>query len=300
MVTLRAIQHEEEPEDDGFTAQKLFIGSSSYAYDDIVFLPRYIDFPISAVSLSASFSRNVPLSLPFAVSASNSAASAAVASLGGIAIAAKSLIRKSEVVGAEIDAAAGLEEAEALVREAEIDVLVVERLDGGDVCEQIEMVKYVKEKYPMVDVVGGNVTAVSQARSLIAAGVDGLRVGFGRGQASAVFKVASIAADDEVPVIADGRKIRNASQIAKALALGASTVMIDSYLQAATKRRRRCINNGDADTDADEVVNNIVSITMEEVKRRLQEMGASSIESAHQLLRSQTLRLELRIPPLDD
>ncbi|CAN1278320.1 Inosine-5'-monophosphate dehydrogenase 2 [Linum perenne] len=293
MVTLRAIQHEEEPEDDGFTAQKLFSGgSSSYAYDDVVFLPRYIDFPISAVSLSSSFSRNVPLSLPFAVSASDSAASAAVASLGGIAIAAKSLIRKSGVVGAEIDAAAGLEEAEALVREAEIDVLVVERLDGGDVCEQIEMVKYVKEKYPMVDVVGGNVTAVSQARSLIAAGVDGLRVGFGRGQASAVFKVASIAAESGVPVIADGRRIRNAAQIAKALALGASTVMI----------RRRCINNADADTDidADEVVNNIVSITMEEVKRRLQEMGASSIESAHQLLRSQTLRLELRIPPLDD
>ncbi|CAN1278319.1 Inosine-5'-monophosphate dehydrogenase 2 [Linum perenne] len=270
MVTLRAIQHEEEPEDDGFTAQKLFSGgSSSYAYDDVVFLPRYIDFPISAVSLSSSFSRNVPLSLPFAVSASDSAASAAVASLGGIAIAAKSLIRKSGVVGAEIDAAAGLEEAEALVREAEIDVLVVERLDGGDVCEQIEMVKYVKEKYPMVDVVGGNVTA-----------------------ASAVFKVASIAAESGVPVIADGRRIRNAAQIAKALALGASTVMI----------RRRCINNADADTDidADEVVNNIVSITMEEVKRRLQEMGASSIESAHQLLRSQTLRLELRIPPLDD
>ncbi|KAL4299291.1 hypothetical protein HN51_050041 [Arachis hypogaea] len=78
------------PIEDGFTAEKLFNQGFSYTYDDVIFLPHYIDFPVEAVDLSSRISRNVPLSVPFIASpmdtVSESAMAAAMASLGAIAI----------------------------------------------------------------------------------------------------------------------------------------------------------------------------------------------------------------------
>jgi len=76
--------------EDGFPADKLFAQGYSYTYDDVIFLPHFIDFSTDAVSLSTRLSRRVPLSIPCVSSpmdtVSESHMAAAMASLGGIGI----------------------------------------------------------------------------------------------------------------------------------------------------------------------------------------------------------------------
>ncbi len=135
----------------------------------------------------------------------------------------------------------GLERTRALV-EAECDVIIIDTAHGHnrDVARAVEAVKAMSNT---VQVIAGNVATAEATRALIDAGADGVKIGIGPGsicttrivagvgvpQLTAVLECAAEAAKSGVPVIADGG-LRTSGDAAKALAAGASTIMVGSML----------------------------------------------------------------------
>jgi IMP dehydrogenase len=143
-------------------------------------------------------------------------------------------------VGAAVGTGAETEERVAALVKAGVDVLVVDTAHGHSK-GVIDRVKWVKDNYPQVDVVGGNIATAEAAKDLVAAGADAVKVGIGPGsicttrvvsgvgvpQLTAVSNVAEALEGTDVPLIADGG-IRFSGDVAKALVAGASCVMLGS------------------------------------------------------------------------
>ena len=141
-------------------------------------------------------------------------------------------------VGAAVGVGEGTEErVEALVN-AGVDAIVVDTAHGHSK-GVIERVRWVKQNYPQIDVVGGNIATGAAALALAQAGADAVKVGIGPGsicttrivagvgvpQITAIDGVAQALQGSGIPLIADGG-IRYSGDIAKAIAAGASTVMM--------------------------------------------------------------------------
>ncbi|SHK08991.1 IMP dehydrogenase [Anaerobranca californiensis DSM 14826] len=125
---------------------------------------------------------------------------------------------------------------------AKVDVIVVDTAHGHSV-GVLEMVKKIKNKYPQLEIIGGNVATQEATIDLIKAGVSAVKVGIGPGsicttrvvagvgvpQITAVYNCAEAAKEYNIPVIADGG-IKYSGDIVKAIAAGASTVMLGGLL----------------------------------------------------------------------
>ncbi|MFQ8639468.1 MAG: IMP dehydrogenase [Acutalibacteraceae bacterium] len=144
--------------------------------------------------------------------------------------------------GAAIGATADVLERVAALVEAQVDVVVLDSAHGHN-SGIIEAVRKVKTAYPELQLIAGNVATGAGTRALIEAGADCVKVGIGPGsicttrvvagigvpQITAVYDAACVAAEYGVPIIADGG-IKYSGDIVKALAAGASVVMLGSLV----------------------------------------------------------------------
>lgn len=140
-------------------------------------------------------------------------------------------------VGAAVGVGEGTNERVTALIEAGVDVLVVDTAHGHSQ-GVLERVKWIKQHYPQVQVIGGNIATGRAARDLYEAGADAVKVGIGPGSICTtrivtgvgvpqITAIANVAAElkGEIPIIADGG-IRFSGDVSKALAAGADTVML--------------------------------------------------------------------------
>lgn len=259
--------------------------------------------------------------------------------------ASKNKQSKQLLVGASVSTSPGYKERIDSLVKAGVDVIVVDSSQGNSVY-QIETIKYIKENYK-VDVIAGNVVSPKQSMKLIESGADALRVGMGigsicttqsvcgvgRAQASAVYHVSQYAKRFNIPIIADGG-ISNSGHIIKALALGASTVMMGSLLAGTDEspgeyyykdgirlkkyrgmgslesmKSNNCdryfINKGSikvAQGVSGEVVGKgtlerHLSYLMKGVKHGFQNLGSINIETLQEKITNDALAIEIRTAP---
>lgn len=225
-------------------------------FDDLLLQPGYTDFKRQDITLNTSFTKDIKLAIPF-VSApmdtvTESELAIALGKLGGIGIIHRNLttqqqaeeiakVKKQSVLcGAAIGAEYKQDTLKILVN-AGLDVVVVDSAHGFTKTI-IETVSLIKKNYPKLQVVAGNIATSEGAYALIKAGADGLRVGMGPGaicttriisgmgvpQMTALFDIVPVAKKYGIPVIADGG-ITYSGDMVKALAAGASTVMMGSF-----------------------------------------------------------------------
>ena len=146
------------------------------------------------------------------------------------------------LVGAAIGVTSDVLDRVAALVEAGVDVLCLDSAHGHS-RNILECVMRIKALYPDVQLVAGNVATAEGTRALIEAGADCVKIGIGPGsicttrvvagigvpQITAVFDAAQVAAEYDVPIIADGG-IKYSGDIAKAIAAGGSVVMLGSLL----------------------------------------------------------------------
>jgi IMP dehydrogenase len=238
-------------------------------FDDILLIPSFADFTRSDISLKTRLTKKITLEAPFVSSpmdtVTESKLAVELAKMGGIGMIHRnltinaqakevSIVKKEKLpVGAAISVGKDLEaRSEALVR-AGVDILVTDTAHGYT-NSIIEGISYLKNKYPDLAVMSGNVATYEGALAMIKAGADCLRVGMGPGaicttrvisgmgvpQVTAIKEVVRTAKKYDIPIIADGG-IRYSGDMTKALALGAEAVMMGSLFAACKESPGRVI-----------------------------------------------------------
>lgn len=245
--------------------------SLGLTFDDILLLPGLADFSRGDIDLSTQLTKTIRLAIPLVSSpmdtVTESDLAVRLAELGGIGIIHRNLSiadqadqvsqvvqvrsinlgsNESLLVGAAVGASEGYQERVKALVKARTAVIVVDAAHGF-ASNVIEATKFIKQTYPDVQVISGNIATYDGAKALIDVGADGLRVGMGPGaicttriisgmgvpQILAIQETVKAAKEKNIPVIADGG-IKYSGDMVKALAFGASAIMMGSFF-AATK-----------------------------------------------------------------
>lgn len=226
-------------------------------FDDVLLTPGYSDFSRSDIDLSTQFSCNIKLKAPFVAApmdtVTESKLAIELARLGGIGIIHRNLTPQNQadevakvkqekhIVGAAIGVSEGYKERLEVLVKAGADAIVLDSAHGWT-NRFVEALKFMKGNYKGIDVIVGNIATYAAAEDLCKAGADALRVGMGPGaicttriisgmgvpQITAILETVRAAKKHNVPVIADGG-IKYSGDMVKALAAGASTVMMGSF-----------------------------------------------------------------------
>lgn len=226
-------------------------------YDDVLLRPSYADFSRSDISLKTKLTSTLTLDTPFVSSPMDTVTehktAIAIAHMGGIGMIHRNLTVSREadevarvkkeglLVGAAVGANKGYEERVSAIVAAGVDIILVDSAHGY-AKPIIDAVKFIKQTYPAMQVIAGNIATREGAKALIEAGADCLRVGMGPGaicttriisgmgvpQITAVAECADEAKKSNIPVIADGG-ITHSGDMTKALAAGAQAVMMGSF-----------------------------------------------------------------------
>lgn len=239
-----------------------------YTFDDVLLVPSYSTTVPKQVELSTQLTPKITLKMPLLSAAMDTVTeelmAIELARLGGMGIIHKNMsieaqaamiknVKDAEVFNIDtssvdqlnqllVGAAVGvndttLQRVKALV-EAGVDIVVVDSAHGHSK-GVLDTIKAVREAYPDLDILGGNIISAQGATDLIYAGCTCLKVGIGPGsicttrvisgvgvpQLTAIADVASVAKQYNVGVIADGG-IKQSGDIVKAIACGADAVML--------------------------------------------------------------------------
>jgi IMP dehydrogenase len=244
-------------------------------FDNVLVLPAYSDVIPVNTDTETYFTKNIKLKIPIVSAAMDTLTehkmAIAIAEMGGIGIIHKNLTIEQQaqevknvkeyslssgIASSNVDSTGKLrvgaaigtspdtpKRAKALV-EAGVDALVIDTAHGHTKTV-MEMAKYIKNEFPNIDLVVGNIATPEAAHRLAEIGVDAVKVGIGPGsicttrivagigipQLTAILEVVKAMKGIHMPIIADGG-IRYSGDIVKAIAAGASSVMLGSLLAA--------------------------------------------------------------------
>ncbi len=227
-------------------------------FDDVLLIPQKSEVLPRDVNLKTRLTKKLHLEIPLISSpmdtVTESSMAIAMGKEGGLGVLHKNLSDEEQVekvkavkkAGCQVAAAVSVgdkakKRAEALVG-ARVDILVVDSAHGHSK-GVLDMISFLKEKYPEVEVIGGNVATPEATVDIIKAGADAVKVGIGPGsicttrivagvgvpQLSAVRQCSKEAKKHNVPIISDGG-VRYSGDIVKALAAGADCVMMGGAL----------------------------------------------------------------------
>jgi IMP dehydrogenase len=238
-------------------------------FDDVLLQPGYAGFFRSNISVKTKLTAKISLDVPLVSSpmdtVTESKLAIALAQCGGLGFIHRNLTIPAQAkevakvkrlglrVGAAVGSSSGYNERVKNLVNAGVDVILVDSAHGYSK-QVIGTVKNIKKKYPKLPVIAGNVATYEGAKALIDTGADGLRVGMGPGaicstrivsgmgvpQLTAIKNVVRAASKRKIPVIADGG-IRFSGDITKALAAGASTVMLGKIFAASSEAPGKAI-----------------------------------------------------------
>lgn len=248
-----------------FTAPEILNRGLGLTFDDVLLVPRYSEIssrkhPILKTHITKNYLIDLPVITANMDTITESEMACAMAKLGGIGSLHRFMTEEEQVaqvkkiqaylsahkLNTPIAASIGVKEegmkrAEFLVN-AGVQIITLD-IAHGDSIMMLETLDLLKKKYPHVDVIAGNVATADGVKRMIERGADAVKVGIGPGsmcttriitghglpQLTAIALAVSVAKKHNIPVIADGG-LKNSGDIVKALAAGASSVMVGSLV----------------------------------------------------------------------